>query len=264
MTETLHDRVRWDLADGAARITLVGGGGNALGMDTAEGLREAANRVAAGAKDGSVRVAVIAAEGSVFSVGGDLKEFAAVSDRGATVRKVADVLHETINIFVTAPVPVVSVVHGTAAGGGVGVALAADIVLMADTAVLRLAYTAAGLTPDCGSTWTLPGRIGIIRALDLALTNRPVTGAEAQAWGLVSRAVPADELTSTADELVSQLKAGPTGAFGETKRLLRSAGTRSLAEQMDEESATIGRIIGSPNGVEGVDAFLAKRKPTFG
>jgi 2-(1,2-epoxy-1,2-dihydrophenyl)acetyl-CoA isomerase len=264
MAEMLHDRVSWDLQNGVARITLARGAGNALDMATAQGVREAAQRVARGALDGSVRVAVLAARGSTFCVGGDLHEFASATDRGTQVTTVADELHRAILTLSGASVPVVSVVHGTVAGGGIGLALAADIVLMAAEATLVLAYTAAGLTPDCGSTWTLARRLGTARALDLALTNRPLTGGDAAAWGLISRAVPADQLAQVADEVVAALRSGPVHAYAETKRLMAAAAQRDLPTQLADESATIGKLIVGADATEGVNAFLEKRTPSFG
>lgn len=263
MPELLRERVSWELRDGVARICLVRGSGNALDLAMAQAFREAAELVVKGAEDGSVRAALLTAEGSTFCVGGDLREFAAAADRGATVRTIAHEAHHGVLALSGAPVPVVSVIQGTVAGGGIGLALAADIVLMAEEAALRLAYTAAGLSPDCGATWHLARRVGSARALDLALTNRVLTGAEAAAIGLVSRAVPSAELTSTAEALVAKLGSGPTDAYAQTKRLLAAAPDRQLADQLDDEAATIGTLIAAPNGVEGVDAFLAKRTPSF-
>jgi 2-(1,2-epoxy-1,2-dihydrophenyl)acetyl-CoA isomerase len=264
VSKRLRDRVRWDLDKGVARITMARPeAGNALDMAMAEGLREAADRVERGVVDGSVRVAVLAADGKTFCVGGDLREFAGAEQRDVQVAAVADELHRAILVLRRAPVPVVSVVHGTVAGGGIGIALAADVVLVAEEAKIRLAYTAAGLSPDCGSTWVLTHRLGPARVLDLTLTNRLLTGREAADCGLVSRAVPADELATVAEQVVEGLRAGAASAFAETERLVESARSRTLAEQLDEESATIARLIAGPDGREGVDAFLAERPAVF-
>jgi 2-(1,2-epoxy-1,2-dihydrophenyl)acetyl-CoA isomerase len=263
MSELLHDSVAWDLDDSVARITLARGSGNVLDMSTSEGLREAANRVAAGAAAGHIRVAVIAADGPTFCVGGDLREFAAAADRGQRVSATAEVLHEAILTLNNVAIPLVSVVQGTVAGGGVGLALAADIVLMAADAKMHLAYTGVSLSPDCGATWKLAKNLSPAQALDFALTNRPLTGTEAAAWGLVSRSVARDELDTTAREVVTKLRSGPVGAYSETKRLLTIAGSRGLADQLEDEAATVTRMAASTDGIEGVNAFLQKRTPTF-
>jgi 2-(1,2-epoxy-1,2-dihydrophenyl)acetyl-CoA isomerase len=265
LSDQLRERVRWDLDEGVARITLARpDAGNALDVAMAEGIREAAERVERGAADGSVRVALLAAEGKLFCVGGDLREFAGAEQRNVPVATVANELHRAILILRRTPVPVVSVVHSTVAGGGIGVALAADIVLIANDAKIRLAYTAAGLSPDCGATWMLSHRLGPARALDLALTNRVLTGAEAAEWGLVSRAVPADRLSTVAEQLVEEFRIGPTAAFAATKALVEAAPSRTLAEQLDAEASSIAGLVIGPDSRGRVDAFLARRAPVLG
>lgn len=264
MSESVVDRVEFGISDGVARIELARPDvGNRLDEAMARALRLSAERLRSAAAAGDVRVAVIAARGKVFSVGGDLGEFAAAEDRAATIQVVADELHAALRILEEVPVPVVSVVQGTAAGGGLGFALIGDIVLVAAEAKLVMAYTASGLTPDCGATWVIPRRVSRARAMDLALLNRVLTGEEAAAWGLASRAVPAADLPAEADKVVAILRDGPAGAFAGAKKLINESVTRSRAEQMDVESRTIGRIVVTPDAVEGVDAFLAKRPPVY-
>ena len=160
---------------------------------------------------GGLRVAVLIAQGPVFSVGGDLRWFADTPEPSERIAETAALLHETLHTLARLPLPVVSVVHGPVAGGGIGIALGADIVLVGSAAKLRVAYTAAALSPDCGVSWLLARRIGLARALDLALTNRVVTAAELREWGLVSRVVEQEFLTDEAEEAVStgeRLRAG--------------------------------------------------------
>lgn len=126
-----------------------------------------------------------------------------------------------------------------------------------------LAYTAAGLTPDCGSTWTLPQLIGLPRALDLALTNRAITGATALEWGLASRAVPREQLEDTLAEVLDGLRRASFPAVSRTKQLMRAASGRDRSEALDAEAASTANVINGPDGIEGVDAFLAKRTPQF-
>lgn len=264
MVEIVHERVKWDVQDGVARITLSSGAANALDLAMSRALREAADRVAGGAADGSIRVAVVAAEGARFSVGGDLRDFSSAPDPRAHVRLCADELHSAIGTLDSAPAPVVSIVHGSVAGGGIGIALAADIVVVAEDAEFRTAYTAAGLSPDCGLTWVLARRLGAARALDLTLTNRTFTGADAAAWGLASRAVPAAALAEVEAQIVATLRSGPRGAFAQTKRLIRAAADRDLAAQLNDEAATVTEQFVGPEGTEGVSAFFAKRAASFG
>ncbi|WP_406432127.1 enoyl-CoA hydratase-related protein [Streptomyces sp. NBC_00631] len=265
VTHVIHDRVAYQLVDHVARIELAHSGGhNSLDRPMGEALRIAAGRAADDAHRGDARVVVVCAQGRVFSVGGDLSDFAGADDRGAQIKATADELHAALAMIRRLRVPVVSVINGTAAGGGLGFALIGDIVIAANEAKLVMAYTASGLTPDCGVTWLVAARVSWPRAMDLALSNRVVTGAEAAEWGLVSRAVPAAELDAAVEAVVSTLRVGPTGALADTKRLMAESTGRGFVDQLDLEAATISRAIVSPDGIEGVDAFLAKRRPVFG
>ncbi|HSV41615.1 MAG TPA: enoyl-CoA hydratase-related protein [Nocardioidaceae bacterium] len=265
MPETILDRITYEVVDRVARIELVHSGAhNSLDEPMGAALRTAADRAAKDAASGDARVVVVSAQGRVFSVGGDLGYFAGAEDRGAQIKATADGLHAGLATLRGLEVPVVSVIHGTAAGGGLGIALVGDIVIAAAEAKLVMAYTTSGLTPDCGLTWVISNRLTWARAMDLALTNRIVTGAEAAEWGLVSRAVPSTELDATVEAVVSALRDGSTRAFADTKRLMAEAQDRPFEDQLSQEAATISRAIVGPDGVEGVDAFLAKRKPVYG
>ena len=264
MPEDIHDRITYDLVDGVARIELAHSRAhNSLDRPMGRALRAAADKAADDAGHGKARVVVVSAQGRVFSVGGDLAEFSRAANRGAAVKATADDLHAGLATIRALEVPVVSVISGTAAGGGLGIALCGDIVIAAAEAKLVLAYTASGLTPDCGLTWVIPQRISWVRAMDLALTNRIITGAEAADWGLVSRAVPSDELATTVETVVATLRDGASDALAHAKRLAAESGGRTFRAQLDQEAATISRLIAEPDGIEGVNAFLAKRTPTY-
>jgi 2-(1,2-epoxy-1,2-dihydrophenyl)acetyl-CoA isomerase len=127
-----------------------------------------------------------------------------------------------------------------------------------------LAYTAAALTPDLATTWVLSRRVSWARSMDLLLTNRVLTGEEAAAWGLVSRAVPRQDLAAEVDAVVATLRGGASTALVGAKRLVAEAAGRTLAEQLDDELVTVRAAAVSADGVEGIDAFLAKRPPVFG
>jgi hypothetical protein len=134
---------------------------------------------------------------------------------------------------------------------------------MAESAVLTMAYTAAGLSPDGSSSYFLPRLVGLRRAQELMITNRRVSAAEALAWGLVTQVVPDAELASTAAALARKLAAGPTRAFGTVKSLLTSAFSETLETQMELESRGIAANANGTDGREGIAAFLAKRAPKF-
>ncbi|MCW2498435.1 MAG: hypothetical protein JWN87_111 [Frankiales bacterium] len=261
MGQLLRDRVRTRLVGGVGTLTLARpDAGNALDLAMVEAMRDG---VAELLGDPALRVLRLDAEGSAFCVGGDLAEFAGVADPSAHVAAVAAAAHAALDRVRAASVPVVCVVQGAAAGGGLGVALAGDVVLVGRRARLRVAYTAAGLSPDCGVSAHLARAFGPARAMDLALTNRTLTAEQAEAWGLVSRVVEDDELAATGDALVEQLASGSAPALAATKALLRAAPDRSWADQLDAEAASIAALAGAADGREGVAAFLGKRRPRF-
>jgi 2-(1,2-epoxy-1,2-dihydrophenyl)acetyl-CoA isomerase len=142
-------------------------------------------------------------------------------------------------------------------------ALACDFVIAAESARFTMAYTKVGLTPDLSGSYFLPRIVGIKRALELTLTNRVLTAREAFDLGLATKVVPDGDAVAQAHELAAQLAAGAKAAMGEAKRLLYSGLQASLETQMENESQSIARMAQSPEGIEGITAFLEKRKPRF-
>jgi 2-(1,2-epoxy-1,2-dihydrophenyl)acetyl-CoA isomerase len=159
--------------------------------------------------------------------------------------------------------PVVAAVNGWAAGAGMALAACADITVAAESARFRSAYSAIGLSPDCGLTWTLPRLVGRARAADLILTNRPVGAAEAAAIGLAARVVADDSLLADAQALAAELASGPAGAFERIRKLLDASDRSTLADQLDAEAASIAACADHPEGRAGVAAFTAGRRPVF-
>jgi 2-(1,2-epoxy-1,2-dihydrophenyl)acetyl-CoA isomerase len=229
--------------------------GNAINLTLARALLDAARRCRAD----DVRAVLLTAAGRAFCVGGDLREFAAATDLGAHLHQVTDTLHDALRIFTTIDAPVVVAVHGTVAGAGLGLVGMADLAIAAEETAFVAAYTGIGYSPDAGVTWSLPRLVGPATALDMLLTNRRLTAGEARAAGLVTRVV-ADAETE-ASNLATRLADGPTGAFGATKRLVRRSA--SFDAQLDAEADAIADAAVSPDGREGVRAFLAKRPARY-
>ena len=211
-----------------------------------------------------IRVVVLTGAGKAFCVGGDLKHFASAGDDVArAVRSVADPLHEALELLSALDAPVIAAVNGVAAGAGMSLVCAADLVLAGESARLTMAYTAAGLSPDCGATWFLPRIVGMRRAAELMLLNERLDARAAAKLGIVTRVVPDEDLESEVEVLAGKFLTGPTRAYGAVKRLLRASATATLEAQLAEESATIAALASAPDGREGVAAFLAKREPVF-
>jgi 2-(1,2-epoxy-1,2-dihydrophenyl)acetyl-CoA isomerase len=234
---------------------------NAIDLPLARELMEAAIRCD---EDARIRAVVLTGTGRFFCAGGDLKSFAARGDAlPAALKELTAYLHAAISRFARMRAPLVIAVNGTAAGAGLSLAVVGDLALAAESARFSLAYTAAGLSPDGSSTWMLPRLIGLRRSQELMLTNRVLSAAEAQAWGLVTRVVPDETLAGEAAALAAQLAAGPTRAFGCVKSLLAGSFAEGLETQMEHEARAIAACAGSADGREGIRAFLDKRAAKF-
>ncbi len=215
-------------------------------------------------KSDQVRVLVIRSEGKGFSVGGDLRDFAAAGDDvPALIMRMAGDLHQAVSRFARMDAPVIAAVNGIAAGGGFSLMLAADLVVSARSAKYVMAYTNAGLSPDGSSTYFLPRIIGDKRARELMLTNRVLSAEEALDWGIINRVVADDELEASVAELAGSIARGSTRAFGQVKKLLNSSFDMGLETQMELEARAIADMCITADGQEGINAFLEKRPPTF-
>ncbi|WP_330351061.1 enoyl-CoA hydratase/isomerase family protein [Streptomyces sp. NBC_00582] len=244
-------------ADGVVELRLDDPGrGNALDLRTAEALRDRVREVAAD-PGGAV---LLRAAGGRFCVGGDLRAFAGRgTETGAYVHAVASSAHAAIQALYELPVPLVTAVRGAAAGGGIGLALVGDIVLAARSARFRLAYTAIGLTPDCGASWFLPRLVGPRRAAELILTNRVLSGDDAERWGLVSRSVDDGELDDAAHRTASGLAGGAVGALRAAKDLLRVGAGDDLRRHLAEEARSIAALADGREAQDRMASFLATR-----
>ena len=250
------------IQNGIARLTLNRPtAANAMNLELARELFEAALRCD---EDPAVRAVVVGGNGPMFCAGGDLKAFA---DRGNDLprylKQVTTYLHKAISHLTRMDAPVIAAVHGSAAGGGMSLACAADVVLAAEHAKFTMAYTRAGLTPDLSSTYFLARVVGLRRAMELTLTNRVLSAAEACGLGIVTRVVPDEALRAEVDTLAAGFAAGPTAAFGATKRLLHTGWTATLETQMELEGRAIADVARGPDAREGIAAFVAKRPPRF-
>jgi 2-(1,2-epoxy-1,2-dihydrophenyl)acetyl-CoA isomerase len=140
---------------------------------------------------------------------------------------------------------------------------AADLVVAGESAKFVMAYTGVGLTPDGSSSWFLPRLVGLRRALELTFTNRVLSAAEALDWGLISQVVPDDELHDTAAALAAKLATGPQQSLAAAKRLLHTSLEDTLETHLAREAEAISAASGTPEGAEGIAAFVEKRKPAF-
>lgn len=161
------------------------------------------------------------------------------------------------------PVPIVAIVNGVAAGSGVSVALACDVVIAVESARFIQAFSKLGLMPDAGSTYFMPRLIGTARAMGASLFGDAIGARQAESWGLIWQCIPDDELSATLDTVVRRLANGPTRAFGATKQAILASGGNTLDLQFDVER-DLQRSLGLTDDYrEGVASFTEKRRPVF-
>ena len=185
------------------------------------------------ARDPGLRAVLLRARGKVFCGGGDIGDFVqSLDDLAGLLDRHIPPIHRAIHQLATLPVPVVSALNGPIGGGGIGLALCADLVLAAESMKLRGGYTAIGLTPDVGASWFLTRRVGAAKAKELFFTNQALSARECLALGAVSQVWPDEELDARALALVESLGRGATSALARTKLLVDGAAGRSLEQHM--------------------------------
>jgi 2-(1,2-epoxy-1,2-dihydrophenyl)acetyl-CoA isomerase len=234
---------------------------NALNLDMMVQLGEA---LASAATDDSINGVMIAGNGKAFCSGGDLKWInQQPGDYGSTLHRLAPQFHIAIAEIRKMGKPVVAAINGIAAGGGFSLALACDFRVVAESAVLRQAYTSSGLSIDGGGTFSLPRIVGLARAMEIAAFDQPISSAQALEWGLVTKVVADDEVRDEAISMLEGLAKSALHSFAWSKRLLTESFTNSLETQLELERQGISDCAGHPDGQEGIMAFVEKRKPDF-
>ncbi len=251
-----------DTGDGVWELVLTRPPANALSKQMAFELRQATSFLVAAPE---VRALVLWGEGKVFFGGGDLKEMADGGDRtAANLHEMTIDFHGALNRLARMNAPVVGAISGTAGGAGMSLTAAMDLVFAGESAKFTMAYTAAGLCNDGTSSFFLSRVVGLRRATELVLTNRVLSATEAMEWGLVNRVVADGDVLAEARALAATLATGPTAAFGAAKRLLIDGASSSLEAAMEREAFAISTQSRHPEAIEGIDAFLNKRRPDFG
>ncbi|MGB0955851.1 MAG: enoyl-CoA hydratase/isomerase family protein [Panacagrimonas sp.] len=257
MPETLL----FEINDGLATITLNRpDNANALNLAMARRMADVANQCE---QDSAIRAVLLRANGKMFCAGGDLRAFADSGPKiGGDLKQLTMYMHSALSDLTRMQKPLVTSVHGAAAGAGFSIAICGDIVLAGESAHFTMAYTAAGLSPDGGSTFLLPRLGGLRLAQELMLTNRRLSSEEAAQRGLITRVVADDELETESLNVARQLAAGPTRAFGGVKTMLQTS-MGAFESQMQLEASTIAHNASGTDGQEGISAFLERRKPSF-
>ncbi|MFI5331673.1 MAG: enoyl-CoA hydratase/isomerase family protein [Desulfobaccales bacterium] len=216
------------------------------------------------AVDPEVRAVVISGAGKAFCAGGDLKYFLdSPLGPARTIHEVAGSFHQAITEIRRMHKPVIAAINGVAAGGGFSLALACDFRVMAESAVLKQAYTSAGLSLDGGGSFTLPRIVGLARALEIVAFDRPIPAQQALAWGLATKIVPDVEVLKEAMRMAHELAKRSLNSFGWAKRLLTDSFDSAFEAHLERERRGLATCAAHPDGQEGLQAFMEKRPPVF-
>ncbi len=259
-----YETVNWEQTGAVGRITL--DRPDTLNAWTPQLGHELGQLVSGEASEESVRAVLITGAGRGFSSGADLKAGfeADPADGGPNVRaELKSVYHPVIAGLRRLPKPVVAAVNGPAVGIGCSLALAADLVLAAQSAFFGLAFVNIGLMPDGGSTLFVPAAVGKARAFEMALLGGRVPADQALEWGLVNEVHADDALLARSEELVEALAAGPTRSYAASKQALNAMLYARLDEQLDLEADLQHELARSADFVEGVAAFVERRDAAF-
>jgi len=258
-----YENILFERSGGIARVTLNRPDKlNSFNVAMHEELADALKQVA---EDDSARVLLLTGAGKGFCAGQDLGDRQVSGgdgppDLGESVEKYYAPLVRRIRSL---KLPVVCGVNGVAAGAGANLALACDLVLATSSAKFIEPFCKLGLIPDTGGSYFLPRLVGTARAMGLAMLGDVLTAEQAQAWGLIWKAIPDEDFGREVDKLLEQLAVAPTRGLAETKRLIYASGDHTLDEHLDAERDAMREMGRTADYAEGVDAFMNKRKPEF-
>ena len=212
-----------------------------------------------------IRAVTVTGAGRAFSSGADLKDADDLTTGGPELvyKRLTEQYHPIITGLRLMPKPVIAAVNGPAAGIGLSLALACDLVVAAESAFFQLAFVNIGLVPDGGSSLFVPSRVGFTRAAELAMLGERLDARTALDWGLINRVWPDDEFAARADALLDRLAAGATQSYAGTKRQLNRWLYEQMPAQLEFEAGIQREMAASGDFAEGVAAFAAKRPPRF-
>ncbi|MEL0214178.1 MAG: enoyl-CoA hydratase-related protein [Burkholderiaceae bacterium] len=219
--------------------------------------------------DSKVRSIIVTGAGRAFCAGADLNARSwptaeGISAGEATAANMERGFNPLIKAVAQSTKPVVTAINGVAAGGGVGLAVAGDIAIAAESASFKLVFGPnLGIIPDMGASWFLPNLVGRARANGLALLGDNLLALDAKTWGLIWDCVPDEDLMSSAKELAGRLADGPTAGLKAVVKAHDRAFSNTLSEQLEYEKETQRMLFDFPHVSEGIRAFIEKRKPNF-
>ena len=233
---------------------------NAMNEELVRGLGEAFQAAAA---DHSVRVVVVRGDGPMFSSGMDLSDLRSLSEQPENLRAFRGPILAVWNLLEEMTKPTIAQIHGACIGGAAELALAADMRVMAEDAVVAIPEVRVGLIPDVGGSSRLPAVVGLGVAKELIMTGRPIDGREAHRIGFANRVAPAEELDAATEALCNELLSCAPLAVGLAKRVMDAAAKPALAATLEQEVTCQQLLAASDDYAEGAAAFQEKRNPEF-
>ncbi len=235
---------------------------NALSPDLLEALVGA---LEACASDHEVRCVVLAGAGKAFCAGGDITTMIEGRPGGpvATVDRLTRGLHRIARLLWDLEKPVIAKIHGDAAGAGFSLALLCDLLYASTEARMGLTFVRVGLVPDTGATFTLPRRLGLHKAKELAFFGELIPASEAFALGLVNGIMTPEDLDKHVEEMAARLASLPTKAIGLAKKGLQAGASSDLFGALEREASLQATASTTQDHLEGTAAFVEKRKPAF-
>ncbi|OBE91880.1 enoyl-CoA hydratase [Mycolicibacterium elephantis] len=261
-TYTGIDDLLVELSDGVLAVTM--NRPDSLNSLTAAMLVTIAETFERAASDPRVKVVRLGGAGRGFCSGAGIsEEDHANPGASGTPADVLDAANRAVRSIKNLPQPVVAVVQGPAAGVGVSLALASDVVLASEKAFFMLAFTKIGLMPDGGATALIAAAVGRIRAFRMALLAERISAADAFDWGLVTAVYPADEFDAKVDEVLATLQAGPAVALRKTKHAINAATLTEFEAALELEKQGQLQLLDADDFREGTKAFQQRRKPNF-
>jgi 2-(1,2-epoxy-1,2-dihydrophenyl)acetyl-CoA isomerase len=196
--------------------------------------------------------------------GGDVSSFKDNLPRiSGMAAELAGELHRGILALRRMPKPVIASVHGAAAGAGMSIMMASDLVIAAEGTQFTMAYSRIAASPDGGASWFLPRLVGYQKAMELLLLSDAVDAATLHALGVINRVVPAADLDAVTLTFAQRLAAGPATAYAETKALVNASMNQQIAGHLEVEAQAFARCAAHADFAEGVTAFIEKRKAVF-
>ncbi len=260
----MYDNILYEIDGGICRITL--NRPQVYNALNAALIKDITTAVTQAGVDETIRVIVITGVGDkAFCSGADLKDGISQATNGqlSLGKSLREGYHPMIMAIRNIEKPVLARVNGVAAGAGCSLALACDVIIASEEAYFSQIFVNIGLMPDAGSTFFLPRLVGSLKAFELCSTGRRVYGPEAMSIGLVSRVVPASDLDQTVNEIAAAYATAPTKAVGVMKKVLNQSLYSSLEHQLEQEADSQDTLGKSADAMEGISAFLMKRKANF-